>query len=177
MKTPAYSKLRGLALAATAFSAFLTAFLPPFTPRAFADGGSIHNHLTLDLLPIAFSANNPAGGAIALSYDRYHDWLKSAYSISIETGTPYSSDNRRFDVMTELGFFTEITPAFSIGARVGVVVNEPTQPSGFGALGLRLPALHPDQKEFFSFFFEEIDLGVSGVGDRYGGLRLGMLLL
>jgi hypothetical protein len=145
--------------------------------RAMAEGGSIHNHLTLDLLPIAFSANNGGGGAVALSYDRYHDWLKSAYSISVETGTSYGSENRRLDVMTELGFFTEITRAFSIGARVGLVVNNPGSPVGFGALGLRLPALYPEQKEFMSFFFEEIDLGVSGSGERYGGLRLAMKLL
>ena len=151
--------------------------LGSFSSSARADGGSIHNHLTLDLLPIAFSANNPAGGAVAISYDRYHDWLKTAYSISLEAGASYASDNRRLDVMPELGFFTEITPAFSIGARVGIVVNNPGDPVGFGAVGLRLPALHPDQKEFFSFFFEEIDLGVSGTGARYGGLRLGMLIL
>lgn len=144
---------------------------------ARADGGSIHNHLTLDLLPIAFSPNNAGGGAMALSYDRYHDWLKSAYSISVEGSTSYGADNRRVDVMTELGFFTEITPAFSIGARVGLVVNNPDDPVGFGAVGLRLPALHPEQKEFFSFFFEEIDLGIGGSGERYGGLRLAMLLL
>ena len=144
---------------------------------ARAEGGSIHNHLTLDLMPIAMSANNPGGGAVALSYDRYHDWLKSAYSISLETGTSYGSDNRRLDVMTELGFFTEITRAFALGARVGLVLNNPGAPAGFGAVGLRLPALYPEEKEFFSFFFEEIDLGILGSGERYGGLRLGMKIL
>jgi hypothetical protein len=149
-----------------------------FPLAARAEGGSIHNHLTLDVLPIAFSANNPGGGALALSYDRYHDWLKSSYSISLEASIPYSlSEQRRLDVISELGFFTEITRAFSVGARVGLVTNNPGTPAGFGALGLRLPALYPEQKEFLSFFFEEIDLGMSGAGERYGGLRLGMKLL
>ncbi|MGK5082094.1 hypothetical protein WDW37_02225 [Bdellovibrionota bacterium FG-1] len=144
---------------------------------SLAQAGSIHNHLTLDLLPLVMSANNPAGTGLALSYDRYHDWLKSSYEISIEETTPFSFENHRMDVNFQLGFFTEINPAFSIGARVGVVVNNPGQPAGFGALGLRLPALHPEEKEFFSFFFEEIDLGLSGAGERYAGIRLGMKLL
>jgi hypothetical protein len=146
---------------------------------AWAAGGSIHNHVTLDLLPVTMSANNPAGAGAALSYDRYHDWLKSSYAISLEFSTPYSASSpgsRRVDLMGQLGFFTEINPAFSVGARVGVVFNAPGDPVGFGALALRLPALHPDQKDFFSFFYEEIDLGIAGSGDRYAALRLGMLL-
>ena len=79
--------------------------------------------------------------------------------------------------MLSLGFFTEITPSFSLGGRMGMVVNTPDGPSGFGALALRLPALHPEDKSFLSFFFEEIDLGVVGPGNRYASFRLGMLLL
>jgi hypothetical protein len=146
-------------------------------PDARADGGSIHQHLTLDLLPIATSPNTPAGGGVGISYDRYHDWLRSSYTLGFEVLTPYSSDNRRFDFIVSAGFFTEVTRAFSIGARLGVVTNNPGSPDGFGALGLRLPALAPEDKSFFSFFYEEIDLGLSGSGDRYASFRLAMTLL
>ena len=144
---------------------------------AYAEGGSIHNHLTLDILPVAISANNSGGAGLAVSYDRYHDWLKSWYTLSFEVQTPYASKSRRYDFIPEIGFFTEITKPFALGARVGVVTNNPDQPTGFGAIGLRLPALFPEQKEFFGFFFEEIDLGIAGSGDRYATLRLAMKLL
>jgi hypothetical protein len=142
-----------------------------------ASGGSIHNHLTLDILPIALSANNPGGAGLGLSYDRYHDWLRSSYTITIESTIPYAGDKNRIDVMTELGFFTEITKPFALGARVGLVTNNPGGPAGFGAIGLRLPALEPEKKEFMSFFYEEIDLGLNGSGERYAALRLAMTLL
>ena len=144
------------------------------TSQAWADG-SIHNHLTLDLLPIAQSINNPAGSAIAISYDRTHDAFKSAYSLSLEACSGYRSDSR-VDVNISAGLFTEVIKGFSVGGRVGVVVNNPATPSGFGALAIRLPALSPDEKGFMSFFFEELDLGLAGAGDRYAGFRLGMTL-
>ena len=111
-----------------------------------AFGGSIHNHLTLDILPIAMSPNNPGGAGFGLFYDRYHDWLHSSYTLGVEASIPYSGDNRRTDVMPELGFFTEITKPFAIGARVGLVTNNPGGVLGFGALGLRLPALEPKRR-------------------------------
>ncbi len=143
---------------------------------ARAEGGSIHNHFTLDIMPLAISPGNPGGGGLGLTYDRYHDWLKSAYSITFEAQRSYGSANH-IDLIANLGFFTEITRSFSIGARLGLVVNHPGSPVGVGILGLRLPALYPEKKEFFSFFYEEIDLGLAGSGERYAALRLGMLLL
>lgn len=147
-----------------------------FSALAQAEG-SIRNHLTLDLMPIAGSPNNPAGAAFGLYYDRYHEELKSNYSLGVEFSTPYASDNRKNDLIVSGAFFTEITKPFSLGARIGVVTNNSPNPITIGALALRLPAIHPQDKEFFSFFYEEIDLGIAGAGERYACIRLGMLLL
>ncbi len=151
-----------------------------FIPVKAGADSQIHNHLTLDILPIAQSPGTPVGGGLGVSYDRYYDALKTSYVLGAEALTPYSDANvpggRRVDVIADLGFSTEVTRAFAIGARIGVVVNQPGGPVGIGALLLRLPALIPEGKDFFSFFFEEADLGLAGAGERYASFRLGMLL-
>ncbi len=143
-----------------------------------SDGGSVQNYYTLNLMPLASSNNNPIGGAVGLAYNRYHVELKTYYELAFDASIPYSfTGNNRVDLIPSLAFFTQITPAFSLGARVGAVVNNPGSPVGLGALGLRLPALYPTEKQFFSFFFEEIDLGLAGAGTPFASFRLGMLLL
>jgi hypothetical protein len=144
---------------------------------SFAEGGSIHNHVTLDVIPIGVSPGNLLGWGGAISIDHYHDWLKTSYDLSAEFIAPYQSGSQRTDVILWLGAFTSITPAFSIGARVGALVNDPVGASALAAVGLRLPALAPEDKTFFSFFFEEIDIGVSGIGGHYASMRFGMKLL
>ena len=139
---------------------------------AHADG-SIHNHLTLDLMPLSVSQNVPIGSAFGLSYDRYHDELKSSYTLSGEAAFPFQTNGTRIDLNVNGGLFTSITPAFSVGARVGYVVNA-IQGGGFGAIALRLPALKPQEKGFFSFFDEEIALGLTGAGAQYANLRFAM---
>ncbi len=101
----------------------------------------------------------------------------------VESLVPYSTHNTRKNTLLSLGFFTEITRVFSIGARIGAVINHPDFVPGFGAIALRLPALYSEKKEFFSFFFEEIDLGITGAfggatgaDNRYASFRLGILL-
>lgn len=136
----------------------------------------IQNTFTLDLSPLALSAHNPIGGGLGVSYNRYHPELKTYYSLTFDTFLPYTPNNSRTDSMLSLGFFTEITKAFSVGARVGMLLNAPGGLSGFGAIALRLPALYPDDKKFLSFFFEEIDLGITGAASQYACFRLGMLL-
>ena len=144
-------------------------------PNAVASGGSVHNHFTLDLMPLSSTPNAPIGSGFGFSYDRYHDELKSSYTLSGEACFPFNSDVNRIDVNVNAGLFTSITPAFSVGGRVGYVVNAPGG-AGFGALAIRLPALKPEEKDFFSFFYEELDLGVSGSGSRYANIRFAMTL-
>ena len=144
------------------------------TTQAFA-GGSIHNHLTFDLMPLAISPNVPIGSGFGFSYDRYHDELKSSYTLSAQTIFPFYTQNTRMDMIVSAGLFTSITPAFSIGARIGYVVNA-LQSTGTGSIALRLPALKPEEKDFFSFFFEELDLGVSGAGSQYANIQFAMML-
>lgn len=161
---------------------FLLLPLAPLTysTPAYA-GGSVQQHLTLDIMPLTITPQSKSAGAFALSYDRYHDKLKSSYALSFEQHLSYRRSAESGDADSTLltvGFFTQITPAFSLGARLGTSLSSPDGRShGIAALALRLPALYPDEKDFFSFFFEEIDLGLSGAGERYATFRLGMLLL
>ena len=144
---------------------------------AIADS-QIHNHLIFDILPIAESPNAPTGPGLGLSYDRYYDALRTSYVLGFEGITPFSDARgaRKLDLIASLGFTSEVTRAFSVGARVGAVVNNEGGPLGIGALALRLPALIPESKDFFSFYFEEVDLGLAGSGERYAAFRLGMML-
>ena len=138
---------------------------------------NISNHLILDLAPLATSANVSSGSSFGLSYDGYHSELKSTYTLTSEWIYPFAPSAQRMDWSLSLGFFTEITLPFALGARVGTIMNNPDQRVGFGALAFRLPALTPEAKTFFSFFFEEIDLGFSGAGARTASIRFGMKLL
>ncbi len=147
------------------------------TTSTLLAGESIQNHLILDLNPLVISTHNPIGSGLGLSYNRFHPELKSWYSLGTEVSIPFQSKYGQMDFISSLGFFTEITRAFSIGARVGAVFSQGNSVTGFGALALRLPALYPMEKKFFSFFFEEIDLGIAGSGSSYAAFRLGMLLL
>ena len=142
---------------------------------AWAGGGSVHNHLTFDIMPLSSTPNAPIGSGFGFSYDRYHDELKSSYTLSTEASFPFHADGNRIDLNVNAGLFTSITPAFSLGAKIGYITNA-LQDTGFGAIALRLPALNPEDKDFFSFFYEEIDLGMSGSGSRYANIRFAMTL-
>jgi hypothetical protein len=132
-------------------------------------------HLALEILPIAESVNNPAGGGFGLVFENWHHSRELISLIGVEADQDYG-DHYRTDVIANFGLLARVVEGIYVGARLGVVTNYPNDPNAFGALAIRalLPITpHPG---FFGPLFTEADLGVSGAGHQYGAVRFGFKL-
>jgi hypothetical protein len=133
-------------------------------------------HLALELLPLVETKSNPAGAGFGLVFENWHLSRELISLIGVEADQDYNSQFRT-DVIATFGLLARVTEGIYLGARLGVVTNNPGDPSGFGAVALRALLPITPNPGIFGALFTEADLGVSGTGNRYGAVRFGLKIL
>jgi hypothetical protein len=86
-------------------------------------------------------------------------------------------DHYRTDVNATFGLLARVVENIYVGARLGVVTNNPDAPTAFGAIALRALLPIVPNPGIFGALFTEADLGGSGAGHNYAAVRFGLKIL